>query len=63
MTEEVLYNWKGHWDASVAYSVNDVIIHVNSGYLATHDVGPTDTTPDLDTDNWTMVAEQVVVEG
>jgi len=51
-------NFTGTWSAASTYAVDDVAFYAGSSYVATNPVGPTATTPDVDTANWTFLALQ-----
>lgn len=50
---------KGNWDPTLAYAENEIVSHDGSSYLAKQAIAANlegNTTPDLDTDNWTLLA-------
>lgn len=51
-------NFVGTWSAATAYSPTDVVFYNGSSYVCSNAVGPTATTPDVDTANWDFLALQ-----
>lgn len=51
-------NFTGTWSAATAYAQDDVAFYDGSSYVATSAVGPSATTPDVDTANWSFLALQ-----
>lgn len=48
--------WQGTWSATGVYAVNDAVGYNGATYFAHNPVGPSATTPDVDTANWALVA-------
>jgi len=51
-------NFVGTWSAATAYSPTDVVFYAGSSYVCSNVVGPSVTTPDIDTANWDFLALQ-----
>jgi hypothetical protein len=51
-------NFVGTWSAATAYSPTDVVFYAGSSYVCSNAVGPSVTTPDIDTANWDFLALQ-----
>ena len=51
-------NFTGTWSAATTYAQDDVAFYDGSSYVATSAVGPSATTPDVDTANWSFLALQ-----
>jgi len=51
-------NFVGTWSALTAYSPTDVVFYAGSSYVCSNAVGPSVTSPDLDTANWDFLALQ-----
>jgi len=51
-------NFVGTWSAATVYSPTDVVFYNGSSYVCSNAVGPTATTPDIDTANWDFLALQ-----
>ena len=51
-------NFVGTWSALTAYSPTDVVFYAGSSYVCSNAVGPSATTPDIDTANWDFLALQ-----
>jgi len=51
-------NFTGTWSAATTYAQDDVAFYDGSSYVATNAVGPSATTPDVDTANWSFLALQ-----
>jgi hypothetical protein len=49
-------NFVGTWSALTAYSPTDVVFYAGSSYVCSNAVGPSVTSPDLDTANWDFLA-------
>ena len=50
--------FRSTWDSGTAYVVGDVVFYSGSSYVCSNAVGPTATTPDVDTANWDFLALQ-----
>lgn len=51
-------NFVGTWSAATLYSPTDVVFYAGSSYVCSNAVGPSVTTPDIDTANWDFLALQ-----
>ena len=51
-------NFVGTWSALTAYSPTDVVFYAGSSYVCSNAVGPSITSPNLDTANWDFLALQ-----
>ena len=51
-------NFVGTWNSATAYSSTDVVFYAGSSYVCSNPVGPSITTPDIDTANWDFLALQ-----
>lgn len=51
-------NWQGAWSALSSYVVDDAVGYGGASYFCINPVGPSVTTPDLDTVNWALLASQ-----
>lgn len=52
------FTWEGTWSNLTAYQVSDVVYYNGSSYFCTQVVGPSNTTPNLDTTRWSLFAAQ-----
>lgn len=51
-------NWQGAWSALGTYVVDDAVGYGGASYFCIGNVGPSPTTPDVDTANWALLAAQ-----
>jgi hypothetical protein len=51
-------NWQGVWSNSTAYVVDDAVGYGGASYFCINNVGPSVTTPNVDTLNWALLAAQ-----
>lgn len=51
-------NWQGAWSASGVYVVDDAVGYGGASWFCINNVGPSVTTPNLDTSNWALLAAQ-----
>lgn len=51
-------NWQGTWSPTATYIVDDAVSYNGASYFCINPVGPSVTTPDLDTANWALLAAQ-----
>lgn len=51
-------NWQGSWSASGTYVVDDAVGYNGASYFCINPVGPSATTPNIDTANWALLAAQ-----
>jgi hypothetical protein len=52
-------NWRGTWSAATAYAANDAVTYNGLTYVALSPVGPSATSPNLDTTHWRAVPPPV----
>ena len=53
------FNFRNTFDASTSYAINDVVIFNGSSYVAiVASAGPSNPTPDTNTDDWSVMAQQ-----
>ena len=51
-------NWQGPWSAAGTYVVDDAVGYNGASWFCIANVGPSVTTPNLDTTNWALLASQ-----
>jgi hypothetical protein len=51
-------NWQGAWSALNTYVVDDAVGYGGASWFCIANVGPSVTTPDVDTTNWALLASQ-----
>jgi hypothetical protein len=51
-------NFVGTWSSATGYTPTDVVFYNGSSYVCSNAVGPSVTTPDVDTANWDFLALQ-----
>lgn len=51
-------NWQSSWSASGTYVIDDAVGYNGASYFCINPVGPSLTTPDIDTANWALLAAQ-----
>jgi hypothetical protein len=51
-------NWQGAWSTSNSYVEDDAVGYDGASWFCINAVGPSVTTPDLDTTNWALLASQ-----
>ena len=49
--------WQGAWSSASTYAVLDAVSNAGSAYICTAAVGPSATTPDVDTAHWSVLAQ------
>ena len=54
-------NWQGTWSAAGTYVADDAVGYSGASYFCINPVGPSATTPDVDTANWALLASQGAV--
>jgi hypothetical protein len=58
-TNGIGFNFRNTFDASLSYAINDVVIFNGSSYVAiVASAGPKNPTPDTNTDDWSVMAQQ-----
>lgn len=50
--------WQGAWSASGTYALNDAVGYDGASWFCIDAVGPSATTPDVDTTHWALLAAQ-----